>query len=95
MVELTQKQQLAAEGVAMGHCVASYWRKCKKLESAIFSLRSYKWPGLTDMRRHLTIEVDRQSRRVRQIRGKNNRYLFGTRLMGVVQWAADNRLRYP
>lgn len=94
MIELTWRHQLVAEGKAMRHCVGSYWRKCRNLESAIFSLRSYKGCARDDMQRHLTIEVNRQSRRVVKVRGKYNRSFSGVRLREIVQWAEDHQLRY-
>jgi len=93
MIELTRRSELVTEGHVMQHCVASYWRKCREGKSAIFSLRSHTWPAQTDMRRHLTIEVDRRSRRIRQIRGIKNRY-FWYRIPGVVEWARDNGITY-
>ena len=46
------------------------------------------------MQRHLTIEVNRQSRRVLQIRGKYNRSFFATKLREIAEWAEENQLRY-
>ena len=94
MIELTWRHQLVAEGKAMRHCVGSYWRKCRDHESAIFSLRSYEGTTGSDMQRHLTIEVNRQSRRVLQIRGKYNRSFFATKLREIAEWAEENQLRY-
>lgn len=94
MVELTRRSELVTEGHVMRHCVASYWRKCREGKTAIFSLRSHEWPAGTDTRRHLTIEVNRRSRTIRQIRGIKNHY-FWYRIRGVMEWAADNRIIYP
>ena len=37
---LDSPQALSEEGAVMGHCVGSYFRKCKKPESLIYSIRS-------------------------------------------------------
>ncbi|HET6409055.1 MAG TPA: PcfJ domain-containing protein [Chthoniobacteraceae bacterium] len=66
--------QLIAEGDEMRHCVADYWRRCQSGKSAIFALRQIH-PAIVPARHvaRLTIEVERETRRIIQVRGKWNR----------------------
>ncbi|WP_166442567.1 PcfJ domain-containing protein [Phragmitibacter flavus] len=74
MQELNSHAQLIAESQTLRHCVHAYGGCCKAGHSAIFSLQSYdiikeqKYES-----HHLTIEVDPQTRKVVQVRGKWNR----------------------
>ncbi|MEK7949730.1 PcfJ domain-containing protein [Luteolibacter soli] len=67
--------QLIAEGEALRHCVSGYWRRCRSGRSAIFSLRQLH-PAIVPVRHEarLTIEVERATRRIVQVRGKWNRW---------------------
>jgi hypothetical protein len=67
--------QLIAEGSELRHCVAGYWRRCRSGRSAIFSLRQLH-PAIVPVRHvaRLTIEVERATRRIVQVRGKCNRW---------------------
>lgn len=66
--------QLIVEGNELRHCVAGYWRRCRSGRSAIFSLRQIH-PAVVPVRyvARLTIEVERATRRIVQVRGKWNR----------------------
>lgn len=66
--------QLIVEGNELRHCVAGYWRRCRSGRSAIFSLRQLH-PAIVPARHvaRLTIEVERETRRIIQVRGKWNR----------------------
>lgn len=56
-------------------CVQSYGRACRAEECAIFSLRTDAIKdGKLVSTSHLTIEVDRETRKIVQVRGKWNRY---------------------
>jgi hypothetical protein len=86
--------QLTAEGEALRHCVAGYWRRCREGNSAIFSLLQFH-PAVAHERivPRLTIEVERSSRRVVQARGKWNRGPDATEYRVLEDWAKRNELR--
>ncbi len=80
----------------MRHCVGSYWKRCRSLRSALFSARScHLDAGVRRMRRHFTIEVLRESGRIIQVRGKNNRYIRVQDVPELVAWADQNGLKRP
>jgi len=66
---LLKPEDLRHEGSVMGHCVGgnSYKNKVKNEQSLIFSIRD------KDNMPHVTIEVDVESRKVRQKYGKSNK----------------------
>lgn len=82
--------QLLREGDRLRHCVGWYWRRCKRGKSAIFSL--VVWQGDRALPR-VTIEVDRASRRIVQIRAKYNDYPGALETELISRWAAENDLR--
>lgn len=86
--------QLTAEGEALRHCVAGYWRRCREGNSAIFSLVQFH-PAVVCERvvPRLTIEVERESRRVVQVRGKWNRRPDATEYRVLEEWAKRNELK--
>lgn len=90
IMELTYQWQLVAESKAMKHCVDSYVRKCRLGKSSIFSLRTdeneYDNPAETS---HLTIEVNRQSRKIIQVRGKWNQSFAPERIPLLRKWAHE------
>jgi hypothetical protein len=65
ITELLSAKDLKDEGVSMVHCVASYASSCATGRVSI-------WSMTCQGERLLTIEVDNQSRTVRQARGKYN-----------------------
>jgi hypothetical protein len=67
--ELLDSDALAAEGKAMGHCVAEYTESCAKGESTIWSLGI---EGRGDRQRVLTIEVDPKTRDLVEAKMKFN-----------------------
>lgn len=86
--ELTCQAQLIAESREMRHCVRSYRQKCHDARSSIFSLRRTREKnGETLKEWHLTIEVDRRSRRVVQVRGRWNRYGTAEEFGVLRKWA--------
>lgn len=90
MEELTSTMQLADEGIAMRHCVASYAWYCKKGRTAIFSLRTYAMNVL--LTRIATIEVDLHNKRIAQAKGRlNSKIEAGTRAL-LVKWAGNKGL---
>ena len=79
-VELSTAKALVLEGEAQANCVGSYWDEVRNQESWIFSLRSRLYVGEIEKsamasgeRRHVTIEVEIESRQVLQVYGKANR----------------------
>ena len=93
--ELTSLGQLAAEGLQMHHCVIWYRHRCQAGRTAIFSLRRctpYFEPDR--YRRVLTIEVERETRTIVQVKGRwNRRALPGERYI-LRQWARANQLQW-
>ncbi len=93
VVELTSLAQLIAETRAMRHCVNSYGKTCVSGHSSIFRMRMHgEEPGCLSGQGNLTIEVNRQSRRVVQIRGQYNRFPTTGEIRLVRHWAAGARL---
>jgi hypothetical protein len=89
VVELTCQAQLIAETREMRHCVSRYRRKCHGERSSIFSLRRTREEnGETHRESHLTIEVDRPSRRVVQVRGRWNRNATAEEFRILRKWAS-------
>ena len=90
MVELTNGEQLRAEGSALRHCVATYADRCWRGASEIWSLRVQRGDRLRPM---LTIEVDRRRRAVVQARAWGNRLAAGKSLRLLQRWAWREQVR--
>jgi hypothetical protein len=71
ITELISSAELAEEGSAMGHCVASYRTRCQSGQSSIWSLAVEGAAGAIE--RLLTLEVWNETREVIQARGRFNR----------------------
>ena len=85
---------LTSEGRAMGHCVAGYWRRCLRGCSSIFTLRRRVMSAKLDCEiPHVTIEVDKRSRRIVQARGKSNCLPSVAERRLIELWAERNQLR--
>ncbi|HCN76842.1 MAG TPA: hypothetical protein DIT13_06565 [Verrucomicrobiales bacterium] len=80
--ELVSNRELAEEGRAMRHCVASYARRCESGLCAVFSVRR---GGI----RVLTVEVGLPQKEILQIRGSCNRAPHVSELEVVNQWFAE------
>jgi hypothetical protein len=88
IVELTYQWQLVAEGRAMKHCIDTYGRSCQAGRCSIFSVRQEEMvEGAMVTTTHLTIEVDRRSRRIIQTRGRRNRYVIARQVPLLRKWA--------
>lgn len=90
--ELCSSAELAAEGRALRHCVATYGVGCASGRTSIWSLRvegPYAW------RRALTIEVDVPRRAVRQARGACNALPRPREMELLARWAAEASLTIP
>jgi PcfJ-like protein len=93
IVELTQPWQLVAESQAMRHCVNTYVRSCKSGRCSIFSLRTQKTvEKRTVPVSHLTIEVERGSRKIIQVRGRWNQRIAPQKIHILQQWAKEMKL---
>jgi hypothetical protein len=92
IVELLDSRELAQEGRAMRHCVATYARACASGYSSIWSLR-HRWLDEDAARSVLTVEVRPATRMIVQLRGRANSRASGLPLELVRQWAAREGLR--
>lgn len=93
--ELTHQWQLAAESQAMKHCVDTYGRSCKLGRCSIFSVRTEEMvAGKMIPTSHLTIEVDRQSRRIIQVRGRRNQQVIPQQIPLLRKWANELELTF-
>lgn len=91
MVELTDQRSLYIEGEDMSHCVGLYSGECQRGESSIFSLRSCKL-NEGELDREVTLEVDRKSRRVVQVRAWRNRIPLPAARKVILEWCRANSL---
>ena len=89
--ELTNSRALFAEGKDMGHCVGFYSGECQRGESSIFSLRSRKLSA-GEMDREVTIEVNRDSRRLQQARAFQNKRPHSVTQRVILEWCERNSL---
>ncbi len=84
VAELIGSEELAEEGRAMGHCVATYWRLCESGQSSIWSLKVEDASGHVE--RLLTLEVRNGARRIVQARGMLNRQPTEEELGILARW---------
>lgn len=92
IVELLSSFELAQEGRAMRHCVATYAGECIQGKASIWSLRATTRQG---QKRLLTIELDPRARTVRQARRLANRPAGPRDREIVALWAERERLVLP
>lgn len=93
--ELTHQWQLVAESQVMKHCVDTYGRSCKLGRCSIFSVRTEDMvKGKLVSTSHLTIEVDRRTRRIVQVRGRRNQHVFAQRIPLLRKWAGQMELTF-
>lgn len=95
VTQILSGKELAAEGSAMRHCVASYFHKAVSGRCGLFSLRLARGLEieLEEFRRVLTLEVN-DDFRVVQVRGVGNRPATQDERAVVGAWAASNGLTY-
>ncbi len=91
--ELNSLSQLLLETKIHKHCVASYRKHCQSGSSAIFSMRGQSVHS-ADVTRRLTLEVDRRSREITQVRGRWNRRAYDAENRAIARWAEQNKLTY-
>jgi len=90
LAELTNSEQLRAEGAALRHCAATYAQRCSSGVARIWSLRLRREERVRSV---VTIEVDPRKRAIVQARGFRNRPPSGRGLLVLQQWAAREGLR--
>src|SRR5208283_3866653 len=88
--ELLCGRELAAEGRAMHHCVASYIRSCARRVTSIWSLQMHNHEG---SQRILTVEVRLSAKTICQARGKRNVMPDAKGKDILRRWAAQEGLR--
>ncbi|MEX0714729.1 MAG: PcfJ domain-containing protein [Pirellulales bacterium] len=89
--ELTNSNEIEAEGKGLRHCVGTYAEDCFKRRSSIWSLTCSD--HRSRFRRLLTIEVDPQTRVIVQARGACDSRPKPDARKVMLQWAASRRLR--
>lgn len=85
IMELLDSMALHSEGRAMHHCVYGYVDRCRRGETAIWSLR-LRTGG--EEKRMVTIEVDPRKRSIVQARAKCNRWPGARSVEIIRQWAS-------
>jgi hypothetical protein len=89
--ELLSTGEICREGEAMGHCVARYARACRWGLTSIWSM---EWGSPGRRHRVLTIELDPNTRTIRQARRPARRQAArDPRAMGAAGGAEDRMLR--
>jgi hypothetical protein len=92
IVELTDSSELAAEGRAMRHCVATFAWSCAQGECAIFALRGDDCAGAGGfggaVRHVATMEVALSSRAIAQCQGPCNGRVDAKAMEIIARWAA-------
>lgn len=86
VAEVRSRRALAQEGRAMDHCVATYAPRVAAGKISIWSVRRWEGPRA---RRALTVEVHNAARRVRQVRGRANRWPSRHERRALELWAAE------
>ena len=85
IVELRTSADLAEEGRAMRHCVATYAGSCAGGRVSIWSLLTSDGSA---MRRRVTVEVRNESRSIVQVRGRLNRKMKAAERDALRRWAS-------
>ena len=91
IVELLNSSALYAEGRAMHHCVYTYAGKCRRGDSAIWSLRIH---ADGQEKRMATIEINPRRRAIVQVRAKCNRRPGHRSLQIIRRWAGRAGLQW-
>ncbi len=90
VTELLNAAELREEGSAMYHCVGSYSYSCATGRTSVWSIKQVEPDGTVI--RLLTVEVDNQSRSIRQARGKYNEKPSSKASDIMNRWAAMSGL---
>lgn len=88
--ELLDSDELAAEGRAMDHCVATYTSRCAKRTSTIWSVRIERQGS---RERVVTVEIDPESREVVQAKARSNEEPDEPCLEILRRWAGQEALK--
>jgi hypothetical protein len=95
IVELTHQWQLVAESQAMRHCIDTYGLPWRAGMSSVFSVRVEETTEeKTGEESHLTIHVERRSRRIVEVRGRRNRPVRVAEIPMLRTWAAEMELTF-
>jgi hypothetical protein len=94
MEQIVTSRGLAAEGSAMHHCVYGYQNYCVSGKTAIWSLKkeNKKTGYVTGSERAVTIEIDRSTETLVQIRGFANRAAKPEEMSAIRFWAGKYNL---
>lgn len=92
-VELLDSASLVDEGRRMRHCIGSYSQLCRSGVCSIWSLRRNLPDGT--QRSAITVEVDLEDARIRDVRSACNRDPSGLPKHLLIQWAKHNSLTLP
>ncbi len=84
ITELICTTELAEEGAAMGHCVATYANLCRTGQSSVWSLTAEDANGHVE--RLLTVQVSNWQRLIVQARGKCNRVAYPEEAAVLAKW---------
>lgn len=84
--EILDMRTLCAEGRAMRHCVASYAPEILSGDCSIWSLQV---SGIWSTQRAVTIQVDPETRRIVEVRGKQNRDPTPQEMAVIERWASE------
>lgn len=93
IVELLSSHELVREGQVLRHCVASYATSCRKEGVSIWSLGVER--NHQTRKPVLTIQVNRGTGTICQVRGKANRLPNYAEMEIVRRWAVQERLVVP
>jgi len=91
--QLISHVQLIRESQVMKNCMANYYSRCMRGESAIFSFRWAADAFTNKTERCIDVEVDPETRRICQIRNRDNQWLRLDRTPVVKEWARRNEMR--
>ena len=87
--ELLSRKELFVEGHMQNHCVSSYDGSCESGESSIWTMEVLIQRNLLKL---LTIEVDNESRKIIEVRGRHNRIPLKNEMTILKCWAAKTKL---
>ena len=89
--ELLSARELFQEGRKLNHCVSTYTSSCVSRTTSIWTMQASSDEGT---KRLLTIEVGPRTKRIIQVRGKNNRYPREHEIKIISRWAQEAGLKF-
>ena len=87
--ELLSSKELVVEGKQQKHCVATYAASCNSGKCSIWTMDVQTEEGIEKL---LTIEVNHSENRIKQIRGKKNRFPTTKEMEIVKRWSLKENL---